>query len=648
MKLCIVGIGGAGGNIAKKFLRNEDLNSKLLSRIIGAQYVSPGDIKGIWLEADINDSINNQYFFGNMQNGCYPSYYIPHEAVQEGSAIHVSVREKYGYDVKKQGFVRDAQYLKAIFEIFDTDKEIQKIVSPNESMPEDAANNNGGSLLAPNPIFDSAWSAIRRFTTLGEGECDGILFVVSFGGGTGTGTINPIINHIRKEGKLTYPVFVLGILTEPGDSADQAQFSKSKKRNLAAISAIYDLLSKGGGASGVIIIDNKILLDKYGTNYDAANNFIHKIMQPMVAARDYPQAKLPSQAFAQNSSTGLDRPPIFVPLFASLPRSATEEELIDKALSKEGRLFGCTPEKSDTAWVFCRGFIKGTKIKRILSDRTGIPYNMIYPVRKMGEGQNEILILLRNPYGGDSEAYKKDGTLEKRLCFVISEALRQIREHPDELYYEGKTENGKIDNKQEDLPNLTELSKMALKKFFFGADGTGKTSGLTFELEEARRRLREGGEQDKPFFMNPLSIFEKESEIEREYERYEFCWNKIPGEHNKQLIEFLDERLCIDWAKNAEIKKIDDNTITVSAEKNSLSLILNDEKTKVILEIGGIRKDSFVVKIKNGELIIYNRDEDHKLDENYIVEVVNRRIKELIKEGKIKENETDRSKASST
>ena len=34
MKLCIVGIGGAGGNIAKKFLRNEDLNSKLLSRIM--------------------------------------------------------------------------------------------------------------------------------------------------------------------------------------------------------------------------------------------------------------------------------------------------------------------------------------------------------------------------------------------------------------------------------------------------------------------------------------------------------------------------------------------------------------------------------------------------------------------------------------
>lgn len=642
MKLCIVGIGGAGGNIAKEFLRNEDLNSELLSRIIGAQYVSPGDIKGIWLEADQNDSINNQYFFGDMMKGCYPSYYIPHEAIPEGSVIQKAVQKKYGYDVKKQGFVRDAQYLKAIFEIFDTDEEIQKLVSPNESILEEAANNNGAS-LAPNPIFDSAWSAISGFTTIGGGECDGILFVVSFGGGTGTGTINPIINHIRKEGKQTYPVFVLGILTEPGDSADQAQFSKSKKRNLAAISAIYDLLSKGGGASGVIIIDNKILLNKYGTNFDLANKFIHKIMQPMVAARDYPQAKLPSQAFAENSSVGLDRPPIFVPLFASLSRSATEEELIDEALSEDGRLFGCTPEKADSAWVFCCGFIKGTKIKEILSKRTGIPDNMIYPVRKMGEGKNEILILLRNPYGGDPNAYKKDGTLEKRLCFVISEALKQIREHPDQLYYEGKDDQGKKDNKQEDLPNLTDTSKTALKKFFFGADGTGETSGLTFELEEARRRLREGGEKDKPFFMNPLRIFEKESEIEREYERYEFCWNKIPGEHNKQLIEFLDERLRIDWAKNAEIKKIDDNTITVSAEKNSLSLILNDEKTKVILEIGGIRKDNFVVKIKNGELIIYNRDEGYKLDDNYIVEVVNRRIKELIKEGKIKGNEMDRS-----
>jgi len=149
------------------------------------------------------------------------------------------VRERYGYDVKKQGFVRDAQYLKAIFEIFDTDPQIQDAVA--RTMPEEMVELKGGipsangssSIQAPNPIFDSAWNAIRDFTTLGIGECDGILFVVSFGGGTGTGFINPIINHIRNEGKADYPVFTLGILTELGDYADRAQFSKEGRRNLA-------------------------------------------------------------------------------------------------------------------------------------------------------------------------------------------------------------------------------------------------------------------------------------------------------------------------------------------------------------------------------------------------------------------------------
>ena len=295
MKLCIVGIGGAGGKITQEFLGNEDLDFQLLSRITGAEYVSPGEIKGIWLEADKNDAKNIQHFFGDMMEGCYPCFYIPHDVVADGCAVHVAVREKYGYDVKKQGFVRDAQYLKAIFEIFDTDKEIQAIVAQTmnkemiESMGGNGANNGASSSQAPNPIFDSAWNAIRDFTTLGNGECDGILFVVSFGGGTGTGFINPIINHIRNEGKADYPVFALGILTELGDFADKAQFSKEGRRNLAAISAIYDLLTKGSGANGVIIVDNEILLERFGNDYASANRFIHKMMQPVVAARDYPR-----------------------------------------------------------------------------------------------------------------------------------------------------------------------------------------------------------------------------------------------------------------------------------------------------------------------------------------------------------------------
>ncbi len=522
MKLCIVGIGGAGGKVTQEFLGNEDLEFPLLSRITGAEYVSPGMVQGIWLEADKNDAMNVQSFFGDMNEGCYPCFYIPHDVVPDGCDVHRLVREKYGYDVKKQGFVRDAQYLKAIFEIFDTDKQIQETVARTmiqemvEAKGGIAAANGSSTSQAPNPIFDCAWRAIRGFTTLGKGECDGILFIVSFGGGTGTGFINPIINHIRNEGKADYPVFTLGILTELGDFADKAQFSKEGRRNLAAISALYDLLTKGSGANGVIIVDNEILLKRFGNDYVSANRFIHKIMQPVVAARDYPDEIPPSTAIAQHSSGGVSRPPIFVPLYASLPRGKDPEDaLVKAALGGGGRLFACTPEKADFAMVFCRGYIDSDKVREALSRETGIPLNNIWPMRKMGEGENEILILLRNPYGGDNKAYLRDDTFENRFCKVISLALQYIRQSPEDLFYEGK-EMKKGKDGESNQVRLTDASKYALKAYFFGPDGSGEKSGFVYELNEARKRLRDG---KKPFFIDPLRIFQKESVASDEAKR---------------------------------------------------------------------------------------------------------------------------------
>jgi hypothetical protein len=513
MKLCIVGIGGAGGKVTQEFLGNVDLDFPLLTSITQAQYISPGTLQGIWLEADKNDAKNIQSFFGDMNEGCYPCFYIPHDAVADGCDVHRLVREKYGYDVKKQGFVRDAQYLKAIFEIFDTDEQIQQTVA--KTMTKEMVEAKGGlpaangssSIQAPNPIFDSAWRAIRGFTTLGDGECDGILFIVSFGGGTGTGFINPIINHIRNEGKADYPVFVLGMLTELGEY-DKAQNAKKGRRNLAAISALYDLLTEGRGANGVIIVDNEILMERFGKDYDSANRFIHKIMEPVVAARDYPDEIKPSQSIAQNFSMGVSRPPLFVPLYASLPRSKDPEEaLVKKALDQNGRLFACTPEKADWAMVFCRGYIDDDKIVIALSKATGIPLDKIWPMRKMGEGDNEVLILLRNPYGGDPKAYVRNDTLENRFCMAITLALEQIIQKPEDLFYEGKESEKSGKDGKADQVRLTSASKQALKTFFFGSDGTGKTSGFVFELNEARKRLRNG---EKPFFINPLRIFQKE------------------------------------------------------------------------------------------------------------------------------------------
>jgi hypothetical protein len=193
-----------------------------------------------------------------------------------------------------------------------------------------------------------------------------------------------------------------------------------------------------------------------------------------------------------------------------MPRSKNPEEaLIKRALSEEGRLFGCTPEKSDFAMVFCRGFIDSEKIREALSKETGIAALNIWPMRKMGEGENEILILLRNPYGDDPKAYLKENTLENRFCKVITLALQYISQRPEDLFYEGKEKIKEKSGKdgKADQVRLTEQSKQALKTFFFGPDGSSKTSGFVFELKEARKRLRDG---EKPFFINPLRIFQKE------------------------------------------------------------------------------------------------------------------------------------------
>jgi hypothetical protein len=224
-------------------------------------------------------------------------------------------------------------------------------------------------------------------------------------------------------------------------------------------------------------------------------------MFPMVLGRDYPGETPQAEEMARKFSMGLSRSPIFVPFYSSHPSGRNSEvELVKKAL-EHGGLFNCTPEKADFAVVFCRGIaIDSVKIKKALSTNIGIDEKNIWVLRKMGDGNDEILILLGNPYGGDPKAYRRDDSLENKFCEAISLALQYISQSPQDLFYEGN--GGRV--------GLQERSKHALKTFFFGPDGSGNKGGFVFELKEARNRLRNG---EKPFFLNPLRIFEREREI---------------------------------------------------------------------------------------------------------------------------------------
>ncbi|TFH38750.1 MAG: hypothetical protein E4G94_11890, partial [ANME-2 cluster archaeon] len=85
-----------------------------------------------------------------------------------------------------------------------------------------------------------------------------------------------------------------------------------------------------------------------------------------------------------------------------------------------------------------------------------------------------------------------------------------------------------------------------------------------------------------------------------------FCWDDIPGNDDERLIRFLNTRFGIEWAEIAKIEKIDnDRTIKLYFENNSLSLRLNDEKTKGNLEIDDCRTDEFTVETKDGKINVY-------------------------------------------
>ncbi len=86
--------------------------------------------------------------------------------------------------------------------------------------------------------------------------------------------------------------------------------------------------------------------------------------------------------------------------------------------------------------------------------------------------------------------------------------------------------------------------------------------------------------------------------------RYLFNLDEIPGNDSDKLLNFLKNKFYIPWAEKTKIKN-DNGTISISAEGNSLSLRLNNEKTKAILTINNEVKDEFIANIENGKSNIY-------------------------------------------
>lgn len=113
--------------------------------------------------------------------------------------------------------------------------------------------------------------------------------------------------------------------------------------------------------------------------------------------------------------------------------------------------------------------------------------------------------------------------------------------------------------------------------------------------------------------------------------KYLFSWDKIPGNDNRRLTEFLEQEYGIDWARDENIEKIEnDSIIRISTGKKSLSIRFNNEKTKANLKIDDDRTDEFIAIMENGKLNIAKIDVNLKINDgrtdNFIAKMENGKL----------------------
>jgi len=573
MRPCIVGIGGAGGNIVKNFLQLQDVECPIAS--FGGEYLVFGGIKGVWLDSDQDDA-SEQTFFGRLEDECYPGYIISHDIIDPDSNLKKCISVEYGHDLKVQGYDRRAEYLKAVFEIFDKNLQVprktyesssntpnkdKEYLGVNDLAREEFSDKNPKTMRLlginekglDNPLLAYIWrGGFRRFTSLGKKEnananslqangvegstgrfgiaaknfskffpksankvnsssqdCDSLLFLASLGGGTGTGFINPLSSFVRNEER-AFPIFALGVQTERGTDSRHAE---ERKRNLGSTIAMYDLLTKspGSGIDGLLLVDNEILAKKHSGNYKAMDKAVFRALRPLIDPKNYPDSLNQDDAPAIRGKflENLRFPPILIPCHYESDKNINESRLVQCAL--KNKLYSCDHRRADMAFVFVRGLISDTRIREAVNMHTLIPEKMINVYRKIGEGKRkEILILLRNPYGGVPFKEGETDTMESRFIEVMNSALDFMAEEHKKIE---RRSDGTIDwaDQPVSLVNQADYSsktKDALFRYFYGPDG------LEIRIKASVDKLMRG--ENAPLFVKYLDIFVGNGESKRE------------------------------------------------------------------------------------------------------------------------------------
>jgi len=137
----------------------------------------------------------------------------------------------------------------------------------------------------------------------------------------------------------------------------------------------------------------------------------------------------------------------------------------------------------------------------------------------------------------------------------------------------------------------------------------GKTFKATAERNSFSMKLNDE-ESEALLEVNEIKIVTLKAEIENDKVNIHLdnhvCWDEIPGTDNGILIDFLEQKFGINWAKTAMIEKSEDGkTLKATAERNSFLIKINDKKSEALLEVNEVKINTLKAEAENGKLRIY-------------------------------------------
>lgn len=232
-----------------------------------------------------------------------------------------------------------------------------------------------------------------------------------------------------------------------------------------------------------------------------------------------------------------------------------------------------------------------------LNEPTTVRHKLMWRVRVAGPGVNYKTDTTYHHYYELAKITRKKGTT------TITDAdIEDLREAL------GKKALNLLQKELEDLITSTQsvyryVSLRNTLEAFSDVYELFRNPAVNDIVTKAKEALTNEVYTDPIKYLNTMNdIFALESKL-----YMSFRWDKIPGDDNSKLIDFINQKFNISLSLATKIEKdvVQSNSITVTDGSNNFNLYLNYNPTRVSLQSNVSGPIEMIVKSENHELIVY-------------------------------------------